>query len=130
MSKQIDIFEKSKKDWNKEFSSSKTRDKSFDTLSGVSQEPLYYPSKPDNDFIAQVRFHYDQISTEIYSNKRVSQTDKAVLTCISFQLDMLEHRQLRFCGWRKQKRLHSHVKSYPLQFSMPSLDPDQHRDPM
>ena len=37
MSKQIDIFEKSKKDWNREFSNSKSRDKSFDTLSGVSQ---------------------------------------------------------------------------------------------
>ena len=49
MSKQIDIFEKSKKDWNEEFSKSKSRDKSFDTLSGMSQEPLYYPSEPDND---------------------------------------------------------------------------------
>jgi len=56
MSKQIDIFEKSKKDWNKEFSSSKSRDKSFDTLSGVSQEPLYYPSKPDNDFMNKLSF--------------------------------------------------------------------------
>ena len=36
MSKQIDIFEKSKKDWNEEFSNCKSRDKSFDTLSGVS----------------------------------------------------------------------------------------------
>ena len=37
MSKQIDIFEKSKKDWNEEFSKSKSREKSFDTLSGMSQ---------------------------------------------------------------------------------------------
>ena len=56
MSKQIDIFEKSKKDWNEEFSKSKSRDKSFDTLSGVSQEPLYYPSKPDNDFMNKLSF--------------------------------------------------------------------------
>ncbi len=56
MSKQIDIFEKSKKDWNEEFSNSKSRDKSFDTLSGVSQEPLYYPSKPDNDFMNKLSF--------------------------------------------------------------------------
>ena len=56
MSKQIDIFEKSKKDWNEEFSKSKSRDKSFDTLSGVSQEPLYYPSEPDNDFMDKLSF--------------------------------------------------------------------------
>ena len=56
MSKQIDIFEKSKKDWNEEFSNSKSRDKSFDTLSGVSQEPLYYPSEPDNDFMNKLSF--------------------------------------------------------------------------
>ena len=56
MSKQIDIFEKSKKDWNEEFSKSKSRDKSFDTLSGVSQKPLYYPSEPDNDFMKKLSF--------------------------------------------------------------------------
>ena len=56
MSKQIDIFEKSKKDWNQEFSNSKSRDKSFDTLSGVSQKPLYYPSEPDNDFMNKLSF--------------------------------------------------------------------------
>ena len=56
MSKQIDIFEKSKKDWNEEFSNSKSRDKSFDTLSGVSQKPLYYPSEPDNDFMNKLSF--------------------------------------------------------------------------
>ena len=56
MSKQIDIFEKSKKDWNEEFSNSKSRDKSFDTLSGVSQEPLYYPSEPGNDFMDKLSF--------------------------------------------------------------------------
>ena len=56
MSKQIDMFEKSKKDWNEEFSDSKSRDKSFDTLSGVSQEPLYYPSEPDNDFMNKLSF--------------------------------------------------------------------------
>ena len=56
MSKQIDIFEKSKKDWNEEFSKSKSRDKTFDTLSGMSQEPLYYPSEPDNDFMDKLSF--------------------------------------------------------------------------
>ena len=56
MSKQIDIFEKSKKDWNEEISNSKSRDKSFDTLSGVSQKPLYYPSEPDNDFMNKLSF--------------------------------------------------------------------------
>ena len=56
MSKQIDIFEKSKKDWNQEISNSKSRDKSFDTLSGVSQKPLYYPSEPDNDFMNKLSF--------------------------------------------------------------------------
>ena len=56
MSKQIDIFEKSKKDWNQEFSNSKSRDKSFDTLSGVSQKPLYYPSEPEDDFMNKLSF--------------------------------------------------------------------------
>ena len=56
MSKQIDIFEKSKKDWNEEFSKSKSRDKNFDTLSGVSQEPLYYPSKPNDNFMDKLSF--------------------------------------------------------------------------
>ena len=71
MSKQIDIFEKSKKDWNEEFSNSKSRDKSFDTLSGVSQEPLYYPSKPNDNFMELLLNFIDKKNYKISDIDRI-----------------------------------------------------------
>ena len=56
MSKQLEIFKKAKKDWKKDSANSLKRDCDFDTLSGMSQDILYYPSQAENDFMEKISF--------------------------------------------------------------------------
>ena len=46
MSKQLDLFDQSKKQWVEESKSAPTRNYSFDTISGESIDPLYFPKNP------------------------------------------------------------------------------------
>ena len=56
MSKQLEIFKKAKKDWKKDSVNSLNRDCDFDTLSGMSQDILYYPSQAENDYMEKISF--------------------------------------------------------------------------
>ena len=56
MSKQLEIFKKAKKDWKKDAANSLKRDCDFDTLSGMSQDVLYYPSQAENDYMEKISF--------------------------------------------------------------------------
>ena len=56
MSRQLELFNKAKKKWNKEVQTSVKRDYNFDTLSGESLEPLYYPDKPSDDYLEKLGF--------------------------------------------------------------------------
>ena len=56
MSKQLEIFKKAKKDWKKDSANSLKRDCDFDTLSGMSQDILYYPSQAENDYMEKISF--------------------------------------------------------------------------
>ena len=56
MSKQLEIFKKAKKDWKKDSVNSLNRDCDFDTLSGMSQDILYYPSQVENDYMEKISF--------------------------------------------------------------------------
>jgi methylmalonyl-CoA mutase N-terminal domain/subunit len=49
-------FDKAKKEWKKNLSSSPSRDYSFDTLSGKKLDPLYYPEKPDDRYMDNIGF--------------------------------------------------------------------------
>jgi len=49
-------FEKAKQDWEESFNSSLSRNYNFDTLSGKKLDPLYYPDKPDEDYLDQLGF--------------------------------------------------------------------------
>ena len=51
MSRQLELFNKAKKKWNKEVQTSVKRDYNFDTLSGESLQPLYYPDKPSDNYL-------------------------------------------------------------------------------
>ena len=56
MSRQLELFKKAKKKWDKEVQTSVKRDYNFDTLSGESLEPLYYPDKPSDDYLEKLGF--------------------------------------------------------------------------
>ena len=56
MSRQLELFNKAKKKWDKEVHTSVKRDYNFDTLSGESLEPLYYPDKPSDDYLEKLGF--------------------------------------------------------------------------
>jgi len=49
-------FEKAKQDWEESFNNSLSRNYNFDTLSGKKLDPLYYPDKPDEDYLDQLGF--------------------------------------------------------------------------
>ena len=49
-------FDKSKKIWEENLSSSPTREYNFDTLSGKKLDPLYFPKSPDENFIEKIGF--------------------------------------------------------------------------
>ena len=56
MSRQLELFNKAKKKWNKEVQTSVKRDYNFDTLSGESLQPLYYPDKPSDNYLEKLGF--------------------------------------------------------------------------
>ena len=56
MDDQLDLFNESLELWDEEIKSNNTRDADFDTLSGVKQEPCYFPEHPDNNYIDNIGF--------------------------------------------------------------------------
>ena len=56
MSRQLELFNEAKQRWEKEVQTSVKRDYNFDTLSGESLEPLYYPDKPSDDYLEKLGF--------------------------------------------------------------------------
>ena len=56
MTKQLELFNKSKKQWEDDFNSSPSREYSFDTISGESVDPLYIPQSPNDDFLDKLGF--------------------------------------------------------------------------
>ena len=56
MTKQLELFDKSKKQWEDDFSSSQSREYSFDTISGESVDPLYLPKEPGKDYLDKLGF--------------------------------------------------------------------------
>lgn len=56
MSKQLELFKEAKSKWEAESDASTTRNYNFDTISGTSVDPLYYPSNPDDNFIKKLGF--------------------------------------------------------------------------
>ena len=56
MTKQLELFNKSKKQWEDDFNSSPSREYSFDTISGEPVDPLYIPQSPNDDFLDKLGF--------------------------------------------------------------------------
>ena len=56
MSKQLDLFDQSKKKWRDESKSAPTRNNSFDTISGESLDTLYFPKEPSGDYLDKLGF--------------------------------------------------------------------------
>ena len=56
MNDQLDLFNESLELWDEEIKSNNTREADFDTLSGVKQEPCYFPEHPDNNYIDNIGF--------------------------------------------------------------------------
>ena len=56
MSRQLELFNEAKQRWEKEVQTLVKRDYNFDTLSGESLEPLYYPDKPSDDYLEKLGF--------------------------------------------------------------------------
>ena len=56
MDNQLDLFNESLELWDEEIKSNNTREADFDTLSGVKQEPCYFPEHPDNNYIDNIGF--------------------------------------------------------------------------
>ena len=56
MDDQLDLFNESLELWDEEIKSNNTREADFDTLSGVKQEPCYFPEHPDNNYIDNIGF--------------------------------------------------------------------------
>ena len=56
MNDQLDLFNESLELWDEEIKSNNTREADFDTLSGVKQEPCYFPEHPDDDYIDNIGF--------------------------------------------------------------------------
>ena len=56
MDDQLDLFNESLELWDEEIKSNNTREADFDTLSGVKQEPCYFPEHPENNYIDNIGF--------------------------------------------------------------------------
>jgi methylmalonyl-CoA mutase N-terminal domain/subunit len=56
MGKQLNIFNDAVKIWQQESSEGNARDYNFDTISGVSLNPLYYPESGSNSFLDKLGF--------------------------------------------------------------------------
>ena len=56
MNDQLDLFNESLELWDEEIKSNNSREADFDTLSGVKQEPCYFPENPDNNYIDNIGF--------------------------------------------------------------------------
>ena len=56
MAEQLDLFENARNQWEAESKASSTRDYSFDTLSGETVDPLYYPDVPTDDYMEKLGF--------------------------------------------------------------------------
>ena len=56
MDDQLDLFNESLELWDEEIKSNNTREADFDTLSGLKQEPCYFPEHPDNNYIDNIGF--------------------------------------------------------------------------
>ena len=56
MDDQLDLFNESLELWNEEIKSNNSREADFDTLSGLKQEPCYFPENPDNNYIDNIGF--------------------------------------------------------------------------
>ena len=56
MDDQLDLFNESLELWDEEIKSNNTREADFDTLSGLKQEPCYFPEHPDNNYIDNLGF--------------------------------------------------------------------------
>ena len=56
MAKNKKSFDKAKKEWKKNLSSSPLRNYNFDTLSGKKLDPLYYPEEPDDRYMDNIGF--------------------------------------------------------------------------
>jgi len=56
MDDQLDLFNESLELWDEEIKSNNTREADFETLSGVKQEPCYFPEHPDNNYIDNIGF--------------------------------------------------------------------------
>lgn len=56
MNKQLDIFNTAKGAWQEDISKSKTRQYSFDTISGETLDPLYYPNGDKDGYMEKQGF--------------------------------------------------------------------------
>ncbi|HDY75898.1 MAG TPA: methylmalonyl-CoA mutase, partial [Candidatus Marinimicrobia bacterium] len=56
MNKQLDIFNAAKCAWQEDLSKSKTRQYSFDTISGETLDPLYYPNGDKDEYMEKQGF--------------------------------------------------------------------------
>ena len=56
MDGQLDLFNESLELWDEEVKSNNAREADFDTLSGLKQEPCYFPEHPDNNYIDNIGF--------------------------------------------------------------------------
>ena len=56
MAEQLELFENARNQWEAASKASSTRDYSFDTLSGETVDPLYYPDVPADDYLEKLGF--------------------------------------------------------------------------
>ena len=56
MAEQLELFENARNQWEAASKASATRDYSFDTLSGETVDPLYYPDVPTDDYMEKLGF--------------------------------------------------------------------------
>ncbi len=56
MNKQLDIFKSAELEWQEDLGESQTRQYNFDTLSGETLDPLYYPNADENGYIEKQGF--------------------------------------------------------------------------
>ena len=56
MAEQLELFKNARNQWEAESKASAIRDYSFDTLSGETVDPLYYPDVPADDYMEKLGF--------------------------------------------------------------------------
>ena len=56
MAEQLELFKNARNQWEAASKASATRDYSFDTLSGETVDPLYYPDVPADDYMEKLGF--------------------------------------------------------------------------